>query len=91
MTARKAEDSAAVDPRDSAVDPNQAPVDESSAAHAAPHGDPRHHKKAHKNVRMTRDPELYDPPHLADVHPDEVDNYQSGGWQVDGSDSATKG
>jgi len=32
-------------------------------------------------VRMVRGPE-YPRPHMADVHPDEVDNYAKGGWQV---------
>lgn len=34
-----------------------------------------------KLVPMKRDPELYpDGPHEADVHPDEVENFASGGW-----------
>lgn len=32
---------------------------------------------------MKRDPEQYPAPHIADVHPDEVDNYRVGGWEVD--------
>lgn len=32
-------------------------------------------------VTMTRDPEEYPAPHSALVHPDEVRNYYSGGWQ----------
>lgn len=31
-------------------------------------------------VVMERDPDLYDAPHSANVHPDEVKNYYSGGW-----------
>jgi len=33
-------------------------------------------------VHMVRDPEVYPAPHTADVHPEEVDNYKTGGWQV---------
>jgi hypothetical protein len=31
-------------------------------------------------VAMERDPRTYDAPHTAQVHPDEVQNYYSGGW-----------
>lgn len=31
-------------------------------------------------VNMERDPDVYDAPHTAQVHPDEVQNYYSGGW-----------
>lgn len=31
-------------------------------------------------VMMTRDADRYDEPHSAQVHPDEVANYYSGGW-----------
>ena len=31
-------------------------------------------------VKMKRDPEFYPEPHTCLVHPDEVDNYQLGGW-----------
>lgn len=34
-----------------------------------------------KLVNMKRDPEEYPEPHSALVHPDEVKNYYSGGWQ----------
>ena len=34
-------------------------------------------------VMMKRDPEKYDTPHTAQVHPDEVVNYYSGGWVED--------
>ncbi|MEH1299409.1 hypothetical protein V7I42_00205 [Raoultella ornithinolytica] len=34
-------------------------------------------------VMMKRDPDKYDAPHTAQVHPDEVVNYYSGGWVVD--------
>lgn len=35
-----------------------------------------------KTVKMKRDPEVYpDGPHEADVHPDEVENMKSGGWE----------
>lgn len=30
-------------------------------------------------VRMVRGPE-YPRPHMADVHPEEVENYRAGGW-----------
>ncbi|EHU00492.1 hypothetical protein CKS_2624 [Pantoea stewartii subsp. stewartii DC283] len=29
---------------------------------------------------MTRDPGIHPAPHTAQVHPDEVHNYYSGGW-----------
>jgi hypothetical protein len=31
-------------------------------------------------VNMERDPAAYPAPHTAQVHPDEVQNYYSGGW-----------
>lgn len=34
-------------------------------------------------VMMKRDPDKYDAPHTAQVHPDEVVNYYSGGWVED--------
>ncbi|HFI2181392.1 TPA: hypothetical protein ACGPOX_003663 [Enterobacter roggenkampii] len=34
-------------------------------------------------VTMVRDPDKYDAPHTAQVHPDEVVNYYSGGWVED--------
>lgn len=34
-------------------------------------------------VMMKRDPDKYDAPHTAQVHPDEVQNYYSGGWVED--------
>lgn len=34
-------------------------------------------------VKMVRDPDKYDAPHTAQVHPDEVVNYYSGGWVED--------
>ncbi|HHL2824772.1 TPA: hypothetical protein ACQ431_003003 [Citrobacter murliniae] len=34
-------------------------------------------------VMMVRDPDKYDAPHTAQVHPDEVVNYYSGGWVED--------
>lgn len=39
--------------------------------------------KAKENVKlvmMVRDPDIYEAPHEASVHPDEVQNYHSGGW-----------
>ena len=33
-----------------------------------------------KTVPMQRDPEQFPPPHKADVHPDEVANWQKTGW-----------
>jgi hypothetical protein len=33
-------------------------------------------------VRMVRDSEAYSAPHEAQVHPDEVENYRPGGWEV---------
>lgn len=95
---------AAVDPRDAAVDPaavnDTAPAQTvetayqpagAPAAQEATNADHHHRKKSHKTVRMTRNPEIFDKPHTADVHPSEVENFLTGGWQVDGSDSATKG
>lgn len=35
-----------------------------------------------KLVKMARDPESYPAPHTADVHPDEVENYRTGGFEV---------
>lgn len=32
---------------------------------------------------MVRDPEQYPEPHSAQVHPDEVDNYRPGGWEIE--------
>lgn len=31
-------------------------------------------------VTMVRDEQAYPEPHIAQVHPDEVQNYYSGGW-----------
>ncbi|AOY93825.1 hypothetical protein BKK79_19970 [Cupriavidus sp. USMAA2-4] len=39
-------------------------------------------ERAPESVRMVRDPELYEAPHEADVHVDEVDNYRPGGWEL---------
>lgn len=36
-----------------------------------------------KFVTMVRDPEQYPEPHSAQVHPDEVDNYRPGGWEIE--------
>ena len=33
-----------------------------------------------ETIAMVRDPNFYDAPHSADVHPDEVENYHVGGW-----------
>jgi hypothetical protein len=33
-------------------------------------------------VTMTRDADQYPEPHTAQVHPDEVDNYRPGGWEI---------
>lgn len=35
-----------------------------------------------KTVAMVRDSEQYPAPHVADVHPDEVENYAAGGWMA---------
>lgn len=35
-----------------------------------------------KFVKMTRDPEFYDAPHEAQVHPKEVTNFARGGWEI---------
>lgn len=36
-----------------------------------------------KFVTMVRDAEQYPEPHSAEVHPDEVDNYRPGGWEIE--------
>lgn len=33
-----------------------------------------------KTVRMKRDPEFYEAPNEADVHPDEVENWKMQNW-----------
>jgi hypothetical protein len=33
-----------------------------------------------EHVKMVRDPEQFNAPHTALVHPNEVENYQLGGW-----------
>lgn len=33
-------------------------------------------------VTMTRDADQYPEPHTAQVHPDEVENYRPGGWEI---------
>ncbi|MCJ7926449.1 MAG: hypothetical protein MUW55_11050 [Pantoea vagans] len=33
-------------------------------------------------VTMVRNPDIHPAPHTAQVHPDEVHNYYSGGWTV---------
>jgi hypothetical protein len=33
-------------------------------------------------VTMKRDEKVYDAPHTAQVHPDEVENYRRGGWEI---------
>lgn len=83
MTTSKPEDGEATNAAEGA-----APAADSSAP-AATRGAKA--ARSEKTVRMTRDPEIYDAPHSADVHPDEVQNFRNGGWQIDGSDSATKG
>lgn len=45
--------------------------------------DEQSHGDAIAFVMMKRDPDKYDAPHTAQVHPDEVVNYYSGGWVVD--------
>jgi hypothetical protein len=34
-----------------------------------------------KTVKMKRDPDAFPAPHVADVHPAEVENYRAGGWE----------
>lgn len=41
-------------------------------------------------VQMVRDPEIYPEPHSAQVHPDEVENYRPGGWEIDDVDGSTE-
>lgn len=59
---------AAADAADAA---SQAEVQADAAALAA---------SAVELVQMQRDPDMYPAPHMADVHPDEVDNYAAHGW-----------
>lgn len=42
-----------------------------------------------KLVRMVRHADTNPPPHVADVHPDEVANYAKGGWAVSEDQAAT--
>lgn len=35
---------------------------------------------APKLVKLKRDAEVYPKPHTCECHPDEVENYASGGW-----------
>lgn len=35
-----------------------------------------------KYIKMTRNPEVFDAPHEAQVHPKEVTNYARGGWEL---------
>lgn len=35
-----------------------------------------------KFVKMTRNPEFYDEPHEAQVHPAEVSSFARGGWEI---------
>lgn len=35
-----------------------------------------------KYVKMVRDPDQYDAPHEANVHPKEVSNFARGGWEI---------
>lgn len=35
-----------------------------------------------KYVKMTRNPEFYDEPHEAQVHPHEVSSFARGGWEI---------
>jgi len=37
-----------------------------------------------KLVKMSRDAEQHPAPHTADVHPDEVENFEAGGWTKEG-------
>lgn len=45
-------------------------------------GRPKPGEEPVPTVRMVRDPD-YGPPDAADVHPDEVANWQAGGWVID--------
>lgn len=38
--------------------------------------------KGVKTVKMVRDGATYPAPLTADVHPDEVENYKVGGWEI---------
>ncbi|OBR52337.1 hypothetical protein [Paraburkholderia tropica] len=35
-----------------------------------------------KYVKMKRDPDQYDAPHEANVHPHEVSSFSRGGWEI---------
>lgn len=54
-----------------------------SSPEAQQDDDEHHQENAIAYVTMVRDPGKYDAPHTAQVHPDEVVNYYSGGWVED--------
>lgn len=57
--------------------------DESSPEAQQDDADEQPQEDAIAYVTMVRDPGKYDAPHTAQVHPDEVVNYYSGGWVED--------
>lgn len=57
--------------------------DESSPEAQQDDADEQSQENAIAYVTMVRDPDKYDAPHTAQVHPDEVVNYYSGGWVED--------
>lgn len=57
--------------------------DEKSPEEQSDDADDQSQENAIAYVTMVRDPDKYDAPHTAQVHPDEVVNYYSGGWVED--------
>ncbi|HCM9127867.1 TPA: hypothetical protein R4104_001490 [Enterobacter asburiae] len=57
--------------------------DEKSPEEHSDDADDQSQENAIAYVTMVRDPDKYDAPHTAQVHPDEVVNYYSGGWVED--------
>lgn len=55
-------------------------------AHDAPHGDHAdtvaRPEPLRATVPMVRDADTNPPPYTADVHPDEVENWQAFGWRL---------
>lgn len=59
--------------------------DESSPEERSDDADEQSQENVIAYVTMVRDPDKYDTPHTAQVHPDEVVNYYPGGWVEDKS------
>jgi hypothetical protein len=77
-----AEDVEHVEATDDVVE-DVAVQDDSSPEAQPDDADEQPQENAIAYVMMVRDPDKYDAPHTAQVHPDEVVNYYSGGWVED--------